>query len=76
MRPRLSNDDYCTLAKMLMTARDTHLDMFHIMNGNFPKYSRTMRKLLKLETAISELYFQLEDEFFRDYPEEENDYGK
>jgi hypothetical protein len=76
MKPRLSNKDYCILSQMLITSRELQSDMFQLVNGKFPKYSKTMRKLLKLENAISDLYFQLEDEFFRDYPEEVQDYGE
>ena len=71
MKPRLSNEDYCVLAHMLITSRELQSDMFHMVEGKFPKRSKTIKKLLKLESAISALYDQLEDEFFRDYPEKE-----
>lgn len=77
MQPRLPKEDYCILAHMLVTSRELQNDMFDMVRGKFPKNSKAIRKLIKMESAISAAYYQLETEFFRDYPEEEEpDYGE
>lgn len=77
MKKRLSADEYSIAAKRLRTMKDIYWDLFHTMNGHFPKNSKTTKKLLKLDDAITDLYCQTEDEFFKDFPEKElKDFGK
>ena len=77
MKKRLSADEYAIAAKQLRTMKDIYWDLFRTMNGRFPKNSKTTKKLLKLDDAITDLYYQTEDEFFKDFPEKElKDFGK
>ena len=77
MKTRLSPSEYNSVANDLKTMKDIYWEVFRAMTRRFPKNSRTIKKLLKLDRSLTELYYQTEDEFFKDYPEKElKDFGK
>lgn len=67
---RLSPDEYHEVAAKIRAMKDIYWDVFHDMTGRFPKNSRTIRKLLKLDDAITSLYYQAESEYFKDNPDD------
>ena len=77
MKPRLSETEYNEVTGKLIEMRELYRETFKIMTGRFPKNGQAIRKLLTLGNVIDALYYQTEEEFFRDYPEKElRDFGK
>ena len=73
MKPRLSKEEYIKLGKELKFMRGIYWRVFRKTTGNFPKRSRTINYLLKLDKDLTGLYYQVEADFLKDYPDE---YGK
>ena len=72
---RLSREQYATIANNIRTMREIYWDTFLMINGKFPKNDKTMRSMWDLERTLSRTYYQLEREFFRDFPEaKQSDY--
>ena len=72
---RLSRAQYATIANNIKTMREIYWDTFLMINGKFPKNEKTMRSMWDLERTLSRTYYQLEREFFRDFPEaKQSDY--
>ena len=72
---RLSKEQYATIAQNIKTMREIYWDTFLMINGKFPKNEKTMRSFWDLERGLSRAYYQMEHEFFRDYPEaKQSDY--
>ena len=72
---RLSREQYATIANNIKTMREIYWDTFLMINGKFPKNEKTMRSMWDLERTLSRTYYQLEREFFRDFPEaKQSDY--
>lgn len=71
---RLSKAQYGSVADKLRTMQRIYWDTFHMVSGNFPKSSKTVKSLLAIDRDITRLYCQMQDEFFKDYPEEELKY--
>ena len=77
MKERLSEDEYLVLAKELKTMQDNYWRVFRMMTGRFPKSERTIQNLIALNVALMKLDYQVEHEFFRDFPEKNlQDYRK
>ena len=77
MKKRLSESEYLALADEICSLRDNYWRVFGMTTGHFPKNSETIRYLLSLDTAIMKLDYQLEDEFFKDFPDKKlNDYRR
>ena len=74
---RLSKEQYKSVADKLRTMQRIYWDTFHMVSGNFPKNGKAVRALLAIDKDITRLYYQMQEEFFKDYPEEElSDYGR
>ena len=74
---RLSKEQYKSVADKLRTMQRIYWDTFHMVSGNFPKNSKAVKALLAIDRDITRLYYQMQEEFFKDYPEEElHDYGR
>ena len=74
---RLSGEEYKNLAQEIKLMQEIYWDVFRAVRGRYPKNSKIMKKLLALDGALYELYYQMEQEFFKDYPDKElRDYGK
>jgi len=72
---RLSKQEYATIAQNIKTMREIYWDTFLMINGKFPKNEKTMRSKWDLDRTLSRTYYQLEREFFKDYPEaKQSDY--
>ena len=72
---RLSKEEYATIAENIKTMREIFWDTFLMIDGKFPKNDKTMRSMWDLERNLSRTYYQLEREFFKDYPEaKQSDY--
>lgn len=72
---RLSREQYKKIANNIKIMREIYWDTFLIINGKFPKNDKTMRSMWDLERNLSRTYYQLEREFFKDYPEaKQSDY--
>jgi hypothetical protein len=72
---RLSREQYKKIANNIKTMREIYWDTFLIINGKFPKNEKTMRSMWDLERNLSRTYYQLEREFFKDFPEaKQSDY--
>ena len=69
IKMRLSKEEYAAIAEGLKTMREIFWDSFLVVNGKFPKNDKTMRSFWDLERSLSRTYYQMEREFFRDYPE-------
>lgn len=77
MKERLSEDEYLVLANELKTMQNNYWRVFRIMTGRFPKSERTIQNLIALNVALMKLDYQVEDEFFKDFPDRElRDYRK
>ena len=77
MKERLSEDEYLVLAKEIKTMQDNYWRVFRMMTGHFPKNERTIQNLIALNVAIMKLDYQVEHEFFQDFPEKNlQDYRK
>ena len=66
---RLSKEQYSTVAQNIKTMREIFWDTFMTVNGKFPKNEKTMRSFWDMERSLSRTFYQMEQEFFRDYPE-------
>jgi hypothetical protein len=69
IKVRLSKEQYATIAQNIKTMREIFWDSFLIVKGQFPKNDKTMRSFWDLERNLSRTYYQMEREFFRDYPD-------
>ena len=69
MKDRLSEDQYMALAKEIKTMQDTYWRVFRMMTGHFPKSEKAIQYLIALNVAIMKLDYQVEHEFFRDFPD-------
>ena len=76
MKQYLTVEEYQEIANRIKLMQELYWDIFHGLTGRFPKNGKTIQRMLKLDKTISSLYYQVEDEFFRDYPEKElKDFG-
>lgn len=69
MKKRLSDYEYLALAREIRAMRDNYWRAFRIMTGHFPKNGRAIRRLLALNIALMNLDYQVETEFFKDFPD-------
>ena len=77
MKRRLTVDEYQEIASRIRLMQELYWDIFRGMTGRFPKNGEAIRKLIKMGDTITSLYYQVEDEFFQDYPEKElKDFGR
>ena len=77
MKKRLSESEYLALANEIRSLRDNYSRVFNMVTGHFPKSDKTIQYLLSLNVAIMKLDYQLEDEFFKDFPDKKlSDYRK
>lgn len=77
MKERLSEDEYMVLANEIKTMQDNYWRVFRMMTGRFPKSERTIQNLIALNVALMKLDYQVEHEFFQDFPEKNlRDYRK
>ena len=77
MKQYLTVEEYQEIANRIKLMQELYWDIFHGLTGRFPKNGKTIQRMLKLDKTISSLYYQVEDEFFRDYPEKElKDFGR
>ena len=77
MKKRLSAEEYYEVAAKIKEMHDTYWQVFRMTTGHFPKNDRTIRNLLALNVALMKLDYQLEHEFFKDYPDKNlQDYRK
>ena len=77
MKTRLSAEEYHEVAAKIKTIHDTYWQVFRIVTGHFPKSDSTIQNLIALNVAIMKLDYQLEDEFFKDFPDKNlQDYRK
>ena len=77
MKQHLTVSEYQEIASRVRLMQELYWDIFRGMTGRFPKNGKTIRKLLRLDATITSLYYQMEYEFFQDYPEKElKDFGR
>ena len=77
MKKRLSAEEYHEIAADIRTMNDTYWRVFRMVTGHFPKSDRTIQNLIALNVAIMKLDYQLEHEFFKDFPDKNlQDYRK
>lgn len=76
-KTRFSEAEYRETGKKIKAIHADCLDLFHLVNGHFPKNSATIRQALKVTELLSFLYYDVEHEYFKDFPEKElKDFGK
>ena len=77
MKQRLSESEYLAVASEMRSLQDTYWRVFRMMTGHFPKSDKTIQDLIALNVAIMKLDYQLEHEFFKDFPDKNlRDYRK
>lgn len=77
MKTRLSAEEYREVASKIKIMQDTYWQVFRMVTGHFPKSDRTIQNLIALNVAIMKLDYQMEDEFFKDFPDMDlQDYRK
>lgn len=77
MKTRLSESEYLAVASEMRSLQDTYWRVFRMMTGHFPKSDKTIQNLIALNVAIMKLDYQLEHEFFKDFPDKNlRDYRK
>ena len=77
MKQHLTVDEYQEIANRIKLMQEVYRDIFHATSGRFPKNGQTIQKMLRMGDAIASLYYQVEYEFFHDYPEKGlKDFGR
>lgn len=77
MKPRLSKDEYLELGRRSKKLHHECSEIHRIVVQHFPKKSRAYKLANAILNPLFKLYYQLETEFLRDYPDMEvTDYGK
>ena len=76
-KKRLSKDEYRKLNRDIKVITELYWKIFRQMTGRFPKNSKAIKSLLRVNLALMSLDFDVGREFLNDFPNEEvNDYGK
>lgn len=77
MKPRLSKNEYLELGRIIKSIIRQHGEIANIIFRSFPKNSRIVKTARSADMPFIKMYYQLETEFLRDYPDMEvTDYGK
>ena len=77
MKPRLSKNEYLELGRIIKSIIRQHCEIANIIFRSFPKNSRIVKTARSADMPFIKMYYQLETEFLRDYPDMEGtDYGK
>ena len=69
-KKRLSKDEYRELRRNIKSMQALYSTVFSQMTGRFPKNSKAIKSLLKTNEVLMSLDFDVEREFFNDFPNE------